>query len=79
MHLLGCGLERKSQKGCYKCQICVNEPESYLKILYSWHYPYLEYFYLGIQVGSRGINDIFGFPGPFVTWDNKLTSTQKPF
>ena len=57
----------------------MNEPESYLKIQYSWHYPYLEYFYLGIQVGSRGMNDMFGFLQALVTLDSKLTSTQRPF
>ena len=48
------------KKGCLKCQICVKGPKSYLKIQYSWNYLYLDYFYLGIQAGSRGMNDIFG-------------------
>ena len=39
---------------------------------------HLEYFYLGIQVGSRGMNNMFGLPQAFVTWDSKLTSTQRP-
>ena len=46
---------------------------------YSWNYPYLKYFFLRIQVGSRGMNDIVGLPRPFVTWDRTLTSTQRPF
>ena len=35
--------------------------------------------YLVIQVGSTDMNDNFGLPGSFVTWDSKLASTQKPF
>ena len=52
-HLVGCALERKSHR----------------KIQYSWPYSYLEYFYLGIQVDSRAMNDIFGLPQDFVTCD----------
>ena len=57
----------------------MNETESYLKIQYSWNYPYLDYFCLGIQVGSRGMNDIFELLRAFVTWDSNLISTQRPF
>ena len=62
-----------------KCWICVNEPQSYLKIQYSWNHPNLECFYLVIQVRSSGMNDIFGLAGTFVTWDSKQTSLEKSF
>ena len=57
----------------------MNEPQSYLNIQYSWNNPSLECFYLVIQVGSTNMNDFFGLAGPFVTWDSKITFTQKPF
>ena len=41
--------------------------------------PLPEILILRIQVGSRGMNDIVGLPRPFVTWDRKLTCTQRPF
>ena len=77
--------ERKGQglceytfkRGCYKCQKYVNDPKYYLKIQYSWNYPNLECFFLGIQVRSRGMNDMFGLPRAFC--DSKLISTQRPF
>ena len=53
------------KQGWYKCQILVNELKNYLSIQYSWLYPYLENFYLGIHVGSRGMNAIFGLPQAF--------------
>ena len=40
---------------------------------------FLECFYLGIQVGSRGMNDILGLPRAFVTWNSMLTSKQISF
>ena len=57
----------------------MNEPQSYLKIKYSWNHPNLDYFYLVIQVRSSGMNEIFGLAWTFVTWDGKQTSVQKPF
>ena len=40
----------------------------------------MECFYLGgIQVGSADMNNVFGLPPTFVTWDSKVTSTQIPF
>ena len=86
-YLSGCVSKRENQglleyelkNRCYKCWLCVNEPQSYLKYQYSCIYPNLECSYLVIQVGSRGMNDIFGLPRAFVTWDSKLTSTKRPF
>ena len=86
-YLSGCVSERENQglleyelkNRCYKCWLCVNEPQSYLKYQYSCIYPNLECSYLVIQVGSRGMNDIFGLPRAFVTWDSKLTSPKRPF
>ena len=56
----------------YKFWKCANQPQSYLKIQFSWNNHYL-----GIQVGSTDINNVFGLPPTFVTWDNKVTSTKK--
>ena len=42
-------------------------------------YPDLECLYLVIQVGKTDFNNSFGLPLAFVTQDNKLTSTLKPF
>ena len=53
--------------------------QSYLKMRYSWNKPNLECFYLVIQDGSTGMNNIFGLLPTVVTWDIKLTSTQRPF
>ena len=62
---------------CYKCCYCVNELQ---RIKYSWEKnPNLECFYLVIQGGSIGMNNVFELPPKFVTWDSKLTSTQRPF
>ena len=87
MYLSGCVSKRENQglfeyqlkKWRYKCWKCANEPQSYLKIQFSWNNPYLECFYLGIQVGSADMNYVFGLPPTFVTWDSKVTSTQIPF
>ena len=62
-----------------KCWICENDPQSYLTIQYSWNNPNQECFYLVIQVGSTHINNISGLTPTVVTWDSKLTRTQRPF
>ena len=62
----GCVAERKTKgylnihfkKLCFKFWICVNEPQSYPKIQYSWNNPNLECFYLVIQVGSTGMTNV---------------------
>ena len=41
--------------------------------------PNLECFYLVVQGGSTGMNNVFELPPKFVTWDSKLTSMQRPF
>ena len=87
MILVSVGFQKRKQglfeyqlkKWPYKCWKCANEPQSYLKILFSWNNPYLECFYLGIQVGSANMDEVFGLPPTFVTWDSKVTSTQIPF
>ena len=63
------------KKLCFNCWLCVNEPQSKLKIQYSWNNP----FYLVIQVGSIGMNNVFGLPPTILTWYSKLTSLQEPF
>ena len=45
----------------------------------TWNNQNLECFYLVIQAGSTHINDISGLASTVVTWDSKLTATQKPF
>ena len=42
------------RKGCYKCQICLNEQKSNLKK--NLYFPNLEFFYLVIWLGSRNMN-----------------------
>ena len=71
--------EYQLKKSSYKSWNCANEPQSYLKIQFSWNNPYLECFYLGIQGGSAGMNNVFGIPLTFLTWDSKVTSTHRPF
>ena len=46
----------------YKFLKCANPPQSYFKIKFSWNNPYLECFYLGIQVQSTDINYFFWTP-----------------
>ena len=57
----------------------MNEPQSYLKIQYSWNNPNLECFYMVIQVRLTDMNEIVGLTPTCLTWDTKLTSTQIPF
>ena len=49
-----------------------------LKILFR-NNPYLECFYLGIQMVSADMNNVLGLLLTFVTWDNKVTSSERPF
>ena len=51
--------EYQQKKMGYKFSECENQPQSYLKIPLSWNNPYLECFYLGIQVGSTDTNNVF--------------------
>ena len=67
-----------TKKWPYKWK-CANEPQSYLKFLFSCNNPHLECFYLSIKVGSADMNNVFWLPSTFVTWDSKVTSTQRPF
>ena len=41
--------------------------------------PNLDCLYLVIQGRSTGMNNVFGLPPTLVTWDKKVTSTQRPF
>ena len=34
---------------------------------------------MGIQEGSAGMNNVFGLPLTFVTWDSKVISTHRQF
>ena len=43
---------------------------------FSWNNSYMECFYLGIQVGSADMNNVFGLLQTFFTWDSKGTSTH---
>ena len=56
---LGKGYPNVHKKRCYKRQIFVNEQESYTKIQNYFNYSNLECFFLGIQVGSKGMIDNF--------------------
>ena len=62
----------------YKFWKCANNPQSCLKTdFFFWNIPYLDYFHLGIQLGSTDISKVFGLPPTFVTWDNKVAFTKK--
>ena len=50
-----------------------------LQIQYSGNIPNLDCLYRSSRGGSTDMNNFFGLPPTFVTWDNKVTSTQKPF
>ena len=69
--------ENQQKKMGYKLGKCANQPQSHLKIKFSWNNPYLAWFYLGIQVGSTKLNKVFRLPPNFVTWENKVTSIKK--
>ena len=61
------------------CEWATNLKPKNLKIQYSLNNHNLECFYLVIQVGSSGMNNVFGLLPTIVTWNSKLTSLLEPF
>ena len=50
---------------------CVSGHHSYLKVQYSWNSPHLESLQCVIQVWSTDLNESFGLPGSFLSWESK--------
>ena len=63
----------------HKCQICVNELQSYPTIQYIWNTPIMECFQRVNQAGSTDKNASFGLLWLFVTWESSLPYPQHLF